>query len=97
MSIIKLKNVFSKTELDRLVLQTNKHALTRRKLLDTNLDYLDTIKNEQNISLSDIFKLPNTYTKNEQILLMLNLYIFLLLQMMRLEQLIYIILLILHK
>lgn len=66
-----LKNIFDNNELTQLEPKINEHALTIRKDKDTNLDYLNIIKNEQGISLTFPLKLPSKYTFNEQILLLL--------------------------
>lgn len=68
---IKINNTFSNNELKILEPRTNLHVLTKRRIKNTNLDYLDTLEKEQGISLSLNLKLPNTYTKSEQILLLL--------------------------
>lgn len=68
---IKIKNTFSENELHALLSQTNLHALTERRRTNTNLDYLNIIEKEQGIALSLKLQLPNEYTRNEQILLIL--------------------------
>ena len=68
---LKIPNIFSMEELQLLTEKTNKHALAERKKFHSNLDYLNTIKTEQKIALSLTLKLPNAYTRSEQILLLL--------------------------
>ena len=64
---IKIKNNFSEEEIKALIPKTDQHALTKRKIINTNLDYLNIIKKEQGISLSINLNLPKEYTKAEQI------------------------------
>lgn len=68
---IKIKNVFSDHELSLLTPKTNLYALTKRRIRNSNLDYLNILRKEQDISISLNLKLPPKYTKNEQIILLL--------------------------
>lgn len=68
---IKINNTFSNEELRLLEPKTNLHVLAKRRPTNSNLDYINIIKNEQGIPLYFTLNLPNKYTKNEQILLLL--------------------------
>ncbi len=68
---LKLGNLFSKEELDRLAPMSDSHALIKRKNKDTNLDYLKIIENQQNINIYSLGNMPKTYSNNEHKLLLL--------------------------
>lgn len=68
---ILLKNSFTDREIERLIPKTNKYGFTKRRLRNTNLDYLKVLEQEQKLSMSLSLNLPSKYTRNEQILLLL--------------------------
>ena len=68
---IKINNTFSDGELSLLTPETNLHGFTERRTRNSNLDYLNILKKEQSIPISLDLKLPNEYTNNEQIILLL--------------------------
>lgn len=68
---IKISNIFSTEELTLLTPETNLHGFIERKKHNSNLDYLNILKKEQSIPISLNLRLPNEYTKNEQIILLL--------------------------
>lgn len=70
---IKINNTFSDGELSLLTPETNLHGFTERRTRNSNLDYLNILKKEQSIPISLDLKLPNEYTNNEQIILLLHL------------------------
>ena len=68
---IKIRNVFSDAEIERLTPKTNLYALVERKSNNTNLDYLNRLKLEQGRQIGLDLQLPKKYTRNEQILLLI--------------------------
>ena len=66
-----LSGRFSKPELEKLKPLTSAYGFSKRKEKDFNLDYLHRLKKEQNIEIDINFETENSFTKNEQILLLI--------------------------
>lgn len=66
-----LKNNFTIDEINKLEKKGEKYAFFQRKVSNTNLDYLNILKEKQKILIPFDLHLPSKYTLNEQILLIL--------------------------
>lgn len=67
---ITIDNFFSDNDLTKLISLTNNYGFAERTKRNTNLDYLEIIKKEQEIKILSL-KLPNRYSFNEHLLILL--------------------------
>ncbi|MBR1634555.1 MAG: SIR2 family protein [Lachnospiraceae bacterium] len=66
-----LSNKFTKREINELNIKIQKYGYIKRAFNETNLDYLFSVEKEQKRKISLPVNLPKSYTKSEQILILL--------------------------